>query len=202
MPGSAIKAINLGYSVVMAPAKYYMHTNPTSLSLPKFYAFEPVPDSVDEKYILGGEGCLWGGINERDDEYKTWPRAMALSEALWSQKNGRSYDNFARRVVHRFKYFDLNQIKYSIAGFEPVIERVEWDQDAPQGVEPEKESSRIKITTALPEVDVYYRFDDTEPDEFSPKYEDKSLAIPLGASRIIVVTYYEGKPVGRQEKRL
>ncbi len=52
------------------------------------YTWDPVPDSVDEKLILGGQGNLWSESvpTFRHAQYMTWPRGLALAEVYWSPK--------------------------------------------------------------------------------------------------------------------
>ena len=191
-PASAIEGIKLGHRTVSNAHEYtYLEYSEKSLPITKCYGFEPVPEGVNEKDILGGHACIWGLPNDREVENKTWPRAMALSEVYWSQKNKRNWDDFAPRMISRLKYLDVAQVKYSLAAFDPVVSIVRDGDD-------NGESNTVKITT-LPGLDAYYRFDDTDPDSFSPKYAGNPLSIPDGATEIRVVTYYEGKPVvGRQ----
>ena len=60
-------------------------------------------------------------------------------------------------------------------------------------------SGRLKVTleTEVPNLDIYYSFDETNPDEFYPKYE-KPLIIPKDALHLKVITYRDGKPIGKQ----
>lgn len=191
---SAIRAIKLGYRVVMAPNQdSYLDYDESGLTLQKVYNFEPVPEGVKEASIEGGEGCLWTERvpNERQAEYMTWPRAMGMAEVYWSPKNKRNWDDFALRVQSRLRDFDVAKVNYSMAAFEPVISAV--------GGEVQSELTKIKIMTYMPGLKVYYRFDETAPDDFAPEYEGMPLEIPTGATKIRVATYYEGKVVGRQE---
>jgi hexosaminidase len=62
----------------------------------------------------------------------------------------------------------------------------------------ENDSLRIKLTTEISGLELYYRFDGTDPDDFAPLYKGEPLAIPAGASQIRIISYQNGKPVGRQ----
>ena len=71
------------------------------LSLKTAYSFEPVPDYVlDPELILGGQGNLWTEEvpNLSFAYYMTYPRAMAISESLWSSKDNKNWDNFLERT--------------------------------------------------------------------------------------------------------
>ncbi|MCX6302559.1 MAG: beta-N-acetylhexosaminidase, partial [Bacteroidia bacterium] len=92
-----IEAAKMGHDVVMTPTTFayldYQQGEPTieppihaGLRLKKCYSFNPVPDGVDAKHILGGQGNLWTEqiSTLRQAEYMAWPRGWALSEVLWS----------------------------------------------------------------------------------------------------------------------
>lgn len=196
-----IKAAQMGHHVIMTPAHYcYIDlyqgdplVEPATygrLLLDTAYAFEPVPDGVDPKYILGGQGNLWTESvpNDRHAEYMTWPRGMALAEVLWSPKDKRNWMDFITRMENRFRYLDVAQVKYARSEYDPVI----------TGVKNTDDSLQVKITTQIQGLDIYYRFDGTNPDNYSPEYKGSPLDIPIGATEIRVVTYKDGKPVGTQ----
>jgi hexosaminidase len=195
-----IKAAKMGHHVIMTPTKYcYLDLyqgdpliEPATYGkvlLSTAYEFEPVPDGIDPKYILGGQGNLWTESvpNYRHAEYMVWPRAMALSEVLWSPKNKRSWSDFVTRMQYRFSYMDVAHVKYARSVYDPII----------TGVKDANDSLQVKLDTEIP-LDIYYTFDGTDPDNFYPKYEGKPLDIPKGATEIRVITYLDGKPAGRQ----
>lgn len=196
-----IKAAQMGHQVIMTPTHYcYLDlyqgdplVEPATYSrllLDTVYSFEPVPEGVNPRLILGGQGNLWAESvpNERHAEYMTWPRGMALAEVLWSPKTKRNWSDFVTRMQYRFKYMDAAQIKYSRSEYDPVI----------TGVKDSNDSLQVKITTQIKGLDIYYRFDGTDPDNFSPEYKGEPLDVPKGASQIRVITYRNGKPIGRQ----
>jgi hexosaminidase len=196
-----IEAAKAGHNVIMTPwGDAYLDLYqgdplaepPTygKLLLKTSYTWDPVPDSVDPKLILGGQGNLWSESvpNFRHAEYMTWPRAMALSEVFWSPKDKRNWDDFLTREQYRFKYMDVAQVKYAKSQYDPVITGVKGPDD----------SLEVKITTQMPGLDIYYRFDETNPDNFSPKYDGSPLQIPKGASMIKVISYLNGRPAGDQ----
>lgn len=195
------EAAKMGHQVIMTPSNYtYLDLyqgdpliEPATYSMLRLntcYQFEPVPDSVNPKYILGGQGNLWTESvpNERHAEYMTWPRALALSEVFWSPKDKRNWNDFLSREEYRFKYMDIAQVKYARSQYDAII----------TGVKDANDSLEVKLSTQVPGLDIYYRFDETNPDNFSPKYEGQPLVIPKGASEIRVITYRDGKPIGHQ----
>jgi hexosaminidase len=194
-------AAKMGHQVIMTPNDYtYIDLyqgdpliEPATYSMLRLntcYQFEPVPDSVDPKYILGGQANLWTESvpNDRHAEYMTWPRGLALSEVFWSPKDKRNWPDFIRRMRDRFKYMDVAQVKYALSANDPII----------TGVRDADDSLHVKLATEIPGLDIYYTFDGTNPDNFYPKYDGKPLDIPKGASAIRVITYLDGKPFGHQ----
>ena len=120
-----ITAAKAGHNVIMAPTShtyfdYYQgpaKTEPKAIGgyipLEKVYQFEPIPSALDTgqaKRVLGGQGQLWGEYiaDRKHREYMAYPRAAALSEVLWSLREGRNFELFLNRLVKHLKR--LNEI--------------------------------------------------------------------------------------------
>ncbi len=194
-----IQAAKMGHDVVMSPTTFvyidYMQGDPAiephvyaTLRLKKAYEFEPVPDSVNPKFIKGGQANLWTEqvYNMRHAEYMTWPRAFAISEDLWSPKENKNWDNFAKRVEKHFARFDVAQIKYAPSMYDPII-------NASTG--PDKKLI-VELSTEINGLDIYYTFDNSFPDNFYPKYSEP-IIVPEDAVQLKLITYRNGKPIGR-----
>gem|GEM_PF-3184819 len=54
--------------------------------LKTLYDFEPVPDGVDAKHVLGGQVCLWSEKTPtlRHTAYLSWLRVWAAADLWWS----------------------------------------------------------------------------------------------------------------------
>lgn len=198
-----ITAAKMGHKVIMSPWGYcYLDLYqgdpvvepPTygMLRLDTCYSYEPVPPGVDPGFILGGQGNLWAESvpNDRQAEYMTWPRALALSEVFWSPKDKRNWTNFIPRMEAQFPRFDAAQVKYARSAYQAVITPVR-DNTV-------RDSMKISLSTEIPGLDIYYTFDDTNPDRFYPKYNGEALTIPDGAKQLNVVTWRGDKQVGQQ----
>lgn len=196
-----IEAAKMGHEVIMTPImETYLSRKqgdasvepfgPGLLRLSTCYQFEPVPEGVNPKFILGGQASTWTEKipNYRHLEYMTWPRAMAIAEVLWSPKSTRNWNNFAHRVEQHFKYLDADSVKYSQSMYDPITTAVKGADD----------SMKIKITTEMPGLTLYYTFDGTDPDNFYPEYKGVPLDIPKGASEIRVIAYKDGRVISRQ----
>jgi len=56
---------------------------------------------------------------------------------------------------------------------------------------------KVELETEVPGLDIYYSFDETNPDEFYPAYKEP-LIISADALHLKVITYRDGKPIGKQ----
>lgn len=192
-----IEAASMGHQVVMSPTTFayldYIQGDPTidppiyaGLRVSKSYSFEPVPDGVDPKFILGGQGNLWSEQlpNYRHAQYMTYPRAWALAEVYWSPKSAKNWDDFARRMERHFDRADAAGINYCKAVYDPIVQ-----------VRKEGADLIIELGSELRDLDVYYTTDDAMPDNYSPKYTAPFKA-PDGPITLRVQCYRNGKPIG------
>ncbi|MBS1533373.1 MAG: family 20 glycosylhydrolase [Bacteroidetes bacterium] len=194
-----IQAAKMGHEVVMSPTTYqyldYMNGDPiieprvySMLRLSKVYSYNPVPDSVDSKLIIGTQANLWTEqvYNTRHMEYMTWPRAFAVSENAWTPNARKNWNDFVGRVEQHFGRFDEAQIKYAPSMYDPGF-TIKMRPDSVLEVE---------MQTEVQGLDMYYSFDNSFPDNFYPKYT-APLLVPKDAFQLRVITYKDGKPIGR-----
>jgi hexosaminidase len=192
-----IEAAQMGHDVVMSPTTFaYLDYNQgertvdppiyASLRLKKCYSFEPVPDGVDAKYILGGQGNLWTEQipTLRYAYYMTYPRAWALSEVYWSPKESKNWDSFIQRVEKQFDRSDVAETNYSKAIYDPIITL-------------SRRNGNLLLTmeSEAPNIDIYYTINDVMPDNFTTLYTQPA-ELPEGPITLRVVTYRDGKPIG------
>jgi hexosaminidase len=194
-----IKAAKMGHEVVMSPTTYcYLDYTQgdhslefpiyADLSLKKSYSFEPVPEGVDAKFILGGQGNLWTEQIQTLDHafYMTYPRALAIAETVWSPKEKKDWNQFISRVEHHFDRFEQKGRSISHAVYDPIIE-----------VSLKNEELFVGVTSELNGVNFYYTTDHSFPNLRTPKYE-KPIVIPDGQNVALkVVAYRNGKQIGR-----
>ncbi len=194
-----IQAAKLKHNVVMSPTDFvyfdYMQGDRViephvyaTLRLNKTYSFEPLPDSINPNYILGGQANLWTEqvYTFRHAEYMTWPRAFAVSECLWTPKALKNWDDFFSRVENHFQRFDIAQVKYAPSVYDPIF-NASYTSD---------KKLKIELSTEVTGLDTYYSFDNSFPDEFYPKYS-QTLIAPKDAVMLKVITYRGKKPIGR-----
>ena len=136
-----ITAAREGHDVVMTPGThvYFDHyqgdraTEPLSIGglspLEKVYAFEPVPaelTAAESKHILGAQANMWTEYvaTEAHVEYMIYPRALALSEVLWSPAAARDWNSFTGRLPAALALLDRERVNYRI----PDVFGLEGDQ--------------------------------------------------------------------------
>jgi hexosaminidase len=54
----------------------------------------------------------------------------------------------------------------------------------------------VELSTEIDGLDIHYSFDNSFPDQFYPKYTEP-LIVPEDATFLKVITYRDGKPLGR-----
>lgn len=108
-------AAQAGHDVVMSPTShcyfdYAQARGPDEpeaiggfVPLTTVYALDPVPPSLTESqrsHILGAQANLWGEYfsSGSDVEYFAFPRAIALSEVVWSPADRRDFNEFRSRL--------------------------------------------------------------------------------------------------------
>jgi len=195
-----IKASNEGHYVVMSPAQFtYIDlmqgdesTDPlvySYLRLNQSYKFDPIPEGANPKYILGGQANLWTEqiYNLRQADYMTWPRGFAVAESVWSPSSNKNWNNFVSKTENHFKRLKYSQTKYSPAMYEPIVRFKKNDEG----------KYEVSMEGEIDGLDIHYSFDNSEPDNYYPKYS-KAMTIPTDALQLRIVTYRNGEQAGRQ----
>jgi hexosaminidase len=195
-----IEAVKLGHEVVMTPNSHvyldYMQTDGAieppvyaSLRLKKVYELEPVPDGVNPKMIKGTQGNVWSEqlFNNRHLQYMVWPRAFAVSEVAWSPKTTRNWNDFIGRVEDHFDRFNFANRKFAPSIYDPVV----------NAKKNEKNTLFVDFDSEINGLDIHYSFDNSFPDNFYPKYTGKSIEVPVDAAPMKLISYRNGKPIGR-----
>lgn len=193
-----ITAAKKGHEVVMSPTTFayldYMQGDISmeppvyaSLRLKKVYSFDPLPIGVNPALIKGGQANLWTEqvYNLRQAQYMTWPRGLAIAEAVWSPASSKNWDNFIQRVELQFPRFDRAQTKFAPSIYEPDVK-----------VKKKDSGILIELTPEIDGLDLHYSFDNSYPDAFYPKVQT-ALELPKDAETFRVASYKNGKQVGR-----
>lgn len=124
-----IEAAKMNHDVIMTPngTNYFDHyqseseTEPIAIggltTLEDIYNYEPIPAELpeeNEQYILGAQGNVWTEYIHSGDkvEYMAFPRAIALAEVVWSEKEDKSFDDFLNRLQSQFRRLDILGVNY------------------------------------------------------------------------------------------
>ena len=196
-----IEAAKMNHEVVMTPWDYvYLDlyqgeplAEPDTYGLCKLsdsYNFEPVPAGISEKLILGGQGNLWTESipTYRQVEYMVWPRSIALSEVYWSPKAKKNWPDFFNRLEYDFARMDAADVNYAKSCYNVSFKPAKLSNG----------DLALTMNTEVAGLDIYYTFDSSIPDLHAAKYDGAALNFPMGATRIDVVTYRNGKQIGKQ----
>ena len=160
-----IEASKAGHEVVMSPNSFayldYTQGDPSvevpvyaKLSLKKSYEFEPAPEGVDPKYILGGQGNLWTEKIPTIEHafYMTYPRALAIIESVWSPSEKKEWNNFSTRLETHFNRFETAGKPISKAVYDPIV-----------SVKKQDGKMICTLSNDLADVTIYYTIDGTFP---------------------------------------
>lgn len=194
-----IEAAKQGHSVIMTPTDHcyldFYQGDPTvepntysMLRLQDCYKYQLIPDSVDASLIMGGQGNLWTESvpHYRQVEYMIWPRALAISETLWTDARLRNWKFFVNRVEQQFERFDRSGVNYARSIYDPII-YPHWNKE---------HRLKIAMKTEIEGLSLFYTFDNTIPDIYSNMYTD-TLSIPKNASMLRVAAYKGQEQAGR-----
>lgn len=172
-----IEAARQGHDVIMTPtshlyfdyyqgdARFEPLANGGLLPLDRVYSFEPVPDSLtpdQARHILGAQGNVWTEYLRTTAavEYMAYPRALALAEITWSPRETRSWESFVARIPFALRALDRAGVGYRV----PHVEGLEGDRLTLS------ERVRVQLRTLLPDAEIRYSTDGTDPTAASPRY--------------------------------
>ncbi len=129
-----IEAARAGHDVIMTPTKYayfdFYQADPGgeplamnwagfTIPLDTVYSFEPIPDELtlaESKHILGAQANVWTEYISTPEyvEYMVYPRALALSEVVWSARERKDLDSFYKRMIGNLPHLESLGVNYRI----------------------------------------------------------------------------------------
>lgn len=177
----AVKAAKQQHNVIMTPTShcyfdYYQSTNSGEplaiggyLPLDKVYGFNPIPDGLtkeESRYVLGAQGNLWTEYipNAEQAEYMVFPRAIAMSEVVWSSLDNKNYEDFVKRLEYFNKRMDALNINHANHLYE-----VEGNLISKEG------AASYELKTLIKDKMIRYTLDGSQPDLESDRYETPIL---------------------------
>lgn len=140
-----IEAAKQGHYVVMTPGSHCYfdhyqgrgHNEPLAIGgftpLEKVYDFNPIPEKMNAQeagYVLGAQGNLWTEYIGSFDKlmYMAYPRAIALSQTLWTSKKP-EYDDFLYNLQEsHFPRLKQWRVNYSVTAFAPILRTVRTEK--------------------------------------------------------------------------
>lgn len=204
--GGIDAAIN-GHEVIMTPTSHlyfdYYQADPTMeplaiggmLPLRKVYEYEPIPDELSDneaEYILGAQGNIWTEYLQSPEklEYMMFPRAAALAELLWTEKNQKDWDSFTSRLESHLERLRLMQVNYAMHVF-----------DVEATVKPDSitHALTLKLGTMTQQTDIYFTLDDSNPTAESPGYTEPIQIYATSTLKAALIK--EGKRLGNITKQ-
>lgn len=167
-----IAAARAGHDAIMTPGShcYFDHyqsdpsQEPTAIggltTLEKVYSYEPVPDGLtpdQARRILGAQGNVWTEYMSKPEqvEYMAFPRACALAEAVWTNKDRRNWTDFARRIQQHMNRLDAAGVKFSKSFYDVTASFLD---------------NKVTLKANDPALEIRYTTDGKPPSLNSPKY--------------------------------
>ena len=199
-----IQAAQKKHHVIMSPTDFcyfdYYQGNPQReppsiggyLTLATVYSYDPVPKeltSEEQKYILGVQGNVWGEYISTIDhlEYMVFPRLFALSEVAWSPVEGKSYDDFRRRLPYQLGRLERQGVNYRIPEPDGLQDFYTATQD----------HATVELRPVTPGSQIYYTLDGSTPSDQSRRYQSP-LEIPLAENEKTTLNLVVVTPGGRR----
>ena len=187
-----IEAARQGHDVIMTPTShvyfdYYQgdpRFEPLAIgglsTLENVYEFEPVPEALtpeQAKHVLGAQGNVWTEYMKTPQyvEYMVFPRMLALSEVLWSPKDARDWDRFVSSLPAQYRLLDRQRVNYRV----PHVSGLDRDRITLD------DRVTISLQTLLPNAEIRYTTDGTDPGAGSPLYGGP-FELPLGEDTVVV----------------
>ncbi len=197
-----LEATEQGHDVVMTPGShmYFDHyqgpQNQEPLAwgghtpLSKVYEFDPIVETMtpeQSKHVLGGQANLWSEQikTEAHSQYMIFPRLAALSEAVWSPKASRNWDDFSKRIVSLFKRYEYLGINYAKSAYLLTAD-VQMDMETKQ--------VSVELKNEFTNADIRYTLNNEKLSENAIKYTEP-LKIDK-TTNLNASLFKDDKPVG------
>ena len=196
-----IEAAKMGHDVIMTPNSHmyldHYQNDPSEeplaiggfLPLKKVYSYNPVPDVLtgeEADHVLGAQGNVWTEYMKTSEhvEYMAYPRAIALSEVVWTPAEKRDFGDFLRRLENHYRRLDMLNVNYFY-----VVPKPEANTDKAGFLE----SATIELSTTLPNSEIRYTTDGTAPGKDSKLYSGPVTVKETGEIKAITVKKETGE---------
>lgn len=121
-----VEAARAGHDVVMSPTSHcYFDYSWDRIDTERAYAFEPVPEELDEaaaRHVLGLQANFWSHIDREPAlvDRQLFPRLLAIAERGWSARDVRDQEDFRWRVEVHLVHLDELGVAYHRPPPEPL----------------------------------------------------------------------------------
>lgn len=197
-----VEAANAGHNVIMTPQShlyfdYYQsdpRTQPQAIggftTLDQVYAYNPRAGVAGDKaqHVLGAQGNVWTEYmpTQTQVEYMAFPRAIALSEVLWTNADKKDFEDFRTRLQAHYRLLQRLNVNYYRPSFNAQV-NVQYN--------PKAHNNTVSIVSEQYEPSIRYTVDGTNPTATSPLY---SKSFDLAASTVVKAAYFmDSVQVGR-----
>ncbi|MDZ7263967.1 MAG: glycoside hydrolase family 20 protein [candidate division KSB1 bacterium] len=186
----ATAAASAGHDAIVSPTSHAYFDYPIeTLDLRQVYSFEPIPSglSTDQaRHILGGECNMWTEYAPQETiDSKMFPRLLAMSEVLWSPREGKNYHEFHRRVRRHYPRLERLGVQYGPES-RPISILPAFD--------PTRQEFRISLESGEAELEIHYTLDGS-----SPTLQSKRYLQPLTLKQSALIraqAFRDGEPYG------
>lgn len=163
----AIDAVKNGNDAIVSPTSHlYFDYSLKSIDLKRVYGFQPIPDGLnasESKHILGSECNMWTEkVPQEMIDSRLFPRMIAMSENLWSDKIQQNYSDFWNRLQTHYPVLDKMGVKYGYEA-QPVSFDISYNL--------EEKGFEVKMVSGQRGLNIQYTLDGINPDRNSPFYE-------------------------------
>jgi hexosaminidase len=192
-----IEAMRQRHDAIMTPEPYvyfdyYQSLYPTEpltaagyTPLSKTYSYEPIPADLkadEEKYLKGVQGNAWSEYMDSPEkaEYMIFPRALAVAEVGWSQRQQRNYPDFLRRLRIHEPLLTRRNIQYADR-FDELTDSVTVNANG---------TLQLALSTTLPDATVHYTTNGQAPTTKSLVYTNP---VTIAKSVVIKAAVFTGR---------
>jgi len=189
------EAAESGHDVIMTPTSYcyfdyYQSDHPDEplaiggfLPLEKVYSYEPIPPNLSpeaHKHVLGAQANVWTEyIPTREKlDYMAFPRACAMAEVGWVQKEQRNFDDFVQRLLPHMDRLEAMSVQAANHLYE-----------LKSSIQPLEGKILVSLNTLSPQAKIRFTLDGSKVDEYAQLYQEPIL---LEASSAVKARSFEG----------
>lgn len=186
----AVAAANMGHDVVLSPAPIlYLDSlqsdradePPGRLSiqtLADVYKYDPMPEGIaadKAKHVLGAQANAWSEYlaTPYQVQHVMFPRAAAVAEIVWSDKEKRDFAGFLDRVRPQMRRWERAGIHVADSAF-----AVDFKLDGTRGQALRDNKVKVNLTTQAGYGTIRYTLDGKEPTAKSKTFKDTLTVKP------------------------